>query len=176
MSMSGLPAAWHERLFRTERGCSEQRVGGASREQRGKAADERDASAGRAGGEPRRPFPKARSHGARPHDDWVVDQHVGGVLLQHATRSTQLEHQHAPRSTQLEHRAGGRAGGARRWRTCEAPRGPPRRSSRPSRPTRLSSAQSHTPVSDTIRWFMDMARMVQVDSLPSVAWSKSQWL
>ena len=45
------------------------------------------------------------------------------------------------------------AGGARRWRTCEAPRGPPRRSSRPSRPTRLSSAQSHTPVSDTIRWF-----------------------
>ena len=36
--------------------------------------------------------------------------------------------------------AAGRAG---RWRTCEAPRGPPRRSSRPSRP---SSAQSHTPV------------------------------
>ena len=26
------------------------------------------------------------------------------------------------------------------------------------------------------QWFMDMARMVQVHSLPSVAWSKSQWL
>ena len=119
------PAAWHARR------CTPRTA------QAGGHGD-RARRAGQEGGAPARGPPRRSSwpSGApcsnnprRQHVSW--HNHIAAAWQPWLGTPAVTSHEHRP------------AGGARRWRTCEAPRGPPRRSSRPSRP---SSAQSHTPV------------------------------